>query len=126
MDEILKLYLDELEAVVPVSDKELEELVPKAMAGDMSARNRITEGSIKEVMGMLFDYTGKGVDMGDLICEANLALTAAVADYDGSKNIREYIAGKVKNRLVELIRETGLQKEADEGLADRINELSDV
>ena len=126
MDEILKLYLDELEAVRPISDKELRELLPRSVAGDPAARNRVIEGSIKDVMGLLFDYTDKGIDMGDLICEANLALAGAVAGYDGVRDFRSYVAETVKKQLAALIRETGLQKEQDEDLAARVNELSDV
>ena len=126
MNEVLKLYMEELESIRPMSDSELREAIPALLSGDKAVRNRIIEGNIKYVMGLLFDFTDKGVDMNDLICEANLALASATDDYDGRTDYKEYITEAVKDSLSELIRETAFQKEEDEDLAERVNELSDI
>ena len=122
---LLQMFLDEMQEIPPVSPEELEKLCVRLKQGDKAAKDRIVEGHVRYVTEMLWEFMDRGVDVMELLSEANLALIDAVHSYEEG-DIRSQIAAMVKERLNGLIRETGQVKAADEALAARVNELSDL
>ena len=122
---MLQMYLDELQEIEPVSEKELAILVKKAHDGDSAARNRIVEGHLKYALLILWEYLNKGVELTDLISEANVALIEAVDRYSGS-DLKEDITEAVRAAALRMIDETCQVHAQDEDLAQRVNELSDI
>lgn len=70
----LQDYLDELAELPKVSDGEKEAITISAMAGDITAQNRLTEIYLPDVVEIAKIYTGQGVLLEDLIGEGNVAL----------------------------------------------------
>lgn len=122
---LLQMYLDELQEIEPISEKELEILVKRSHDGDLTARNRIVEGHLKYALSVLWEYLNRGVELTDLISEANVALIRAVDDYTQG-DLKEDITRAIREAALRLIEEDGQMHTADEDLARRVNELSDL
>ena len=122
---ILQMYLDELQAIEPVSEKELAILIKKAHDGDLTARNRIIEGHLKYALSILWEYLNKGVELTELISETNVALINTVDGFtDG--DLKAQIDKAIRQAASRLIDEDGRIRSQDEDLARRVNELSDL
>ena len=75
-DDFYQMYLEELEAVAEAGPEEELSLLERLAAGDVSARERLIEGNLKRVLEYAKEYDGRGLPMGDLVQEGNMALTA--------------------------------------------------
>jgi|GEM_PF-5253247 len=78
------MYLEEIEAIRPCTKEEQDQLLKKIAQGDDSARERLVEGSLGQLVELAKEYDGQGVLMGDLIQEANIALLTALAEMAGA------------------------------------------
>ena len=83
-DDIYQMYLEEIEAIRPCTKEEQDQLLKKIAQGDDSARERLVEGSLGQLVELAKEYDGQGVLMGDLIQEANIALLTALAEMAGA------------------------------------------
>ena len=122
---MLQMYLDELQEIEPISEKELEILVKRSHDGDLTARNRIVEGHLKYALSVLWEYLNRGVELTELISETNVALIKAVDDY-AQGDLKESITRAIREAALRLIEEDGQIHAQDEDLARRVNELSDL
>lgn len=122
---MLQMYLDELQEIEPISEKELEILVKRSHDGDLTARNRIVEGHLKYALSVLWEYLNRGVELTELISETNVALINAVDDY-AQGDLKESITRAIREASLRLIEEDGQIHAQDEDLARRVNELSDL
>jgi RNA polymerase primary sigma factor len=125
---LLQMYLDEIQEIEPISEKELAILLKKAHDGDLTARNRIVEGHLRYALSILWEYLNKGVELTELISEANVALIGAVDGFAGGSagELQGEIAGAVRSAAARLIEEDGQISAENEDLAARVNELSDL
>ena len=104
--EILKYYLEDLEALDPKDE---------------------VESHLRFVLNLLYDYINQGVSISELVCEANLALVQAVKTYSGDKaGLECEIERQVRAAVEALIADVGSTEASDEALAQRVNELSDI
>ncbi len=122
---MLQMYLDELQEIEPISEKELEILVKRSHDGDLTARNRIVEGHLKYALSVLWEYLNRGVELTELISETNVALINAVDGYTQG-DLKESITRAIREAALRLIEEDGQIHAQDEDLARRVNELSDL
>lgn len=122
---MLQMYLDELQEIEPISEKELEILVKRSHDGDLTARNRIVEGHLKYALSVLWEYLNRGVELTELISETNVALINAVDGYTQG-DLKESITRAIREAALRLIKEDGQIHAQDEDLARRVNELSDL
>lgn len=126
------MYLEEIENIPVLPDSELEELIDSAKDGNISARDRILESHLKFAMRELYDYTGCGYDINDLISEANLALVETLDDFlkrpdRGSlEELRTEFKENIRAALDAFIDDEAQTKAADENLAQQLNDLSDL
>lgn len=77
-DKFYQDYLEELKEIRPCTDKEREMLLGRLAAGDKKAGERLIEGHLIFALAIAKDFKDQGVLAGDLVQEANLALTLAV------------------------------------------------
>ena len=125
---LLQMYLDEIQEIEPISEKELAILIKKSHDGDLTARNRIVEGHLKHALSILWEYLNRGVELTDLISETNVALIGAVDGFagDSAGKLKDEITGAVRSAASRLIEEDGEINAQNEDLANRVNELSDL
>lgn len=126
-EDVFKMYLDEIEGIESCGGEENSQLVEKLLAGDEAVRERLIEGNLKMVLGMVQDYLGRGVPAGDLVQEANMALVMAVREYEeGDGQFEEFLRGQVKEALLAVVEEQSLEERTAEKMVDRVNTLKDV
>ena len=82
LTEPLKIYLNEIGQIPLLSEEEERELGRRSAQGDSSARQKLAEGNLRLVVSLAKHYTGRGVQMMDLIHEGNMGLMRAAEKYD--------------------------------------------
>ena len=116
-----EMYLEEM-ALIPVLEAEEEEKVlALAATGDKEAKKRLVEGSLAKVAQMVKEYEGRELPMSDVVQEANVALTAAAAAYDGSQQWQEFLAQEIRQAV-----EAALEEQKTEAETARVNVLQTV
>ena len=78
-------FLDEIDKIEKISKAEGIELVKKAQAGDVEARNKLIKTSLNYVAGLSVHFIDKGVDFLDLVQEGTIGLMKAIEKCDVSK-----------------------------------------
>ena len=78
----LKIYLNEIGQIPLLSEEEERELGRRSSEGDGSARKRLEEANLRLVVSLAKHYTGRGVQLMDLIQEGNMGLMRAAEKYD--------------------------------------------
>lgn len=122
----LESYLKELEALADVSDGEKEAIMLSAMAGDLSARQRLIEIFLPEVTEIAKLYAGQGVFLEDLIGEGNVALTMAAEMLDCAENVSQangMIASMIMEAMENFIAENAEEKKAGSTVAKKANDV---
>ena len=88
IDDPIRLYLHEIGDIPLLSPEEENELALKASAGDLLAKNRLTEANLRLVVSIAKKYTSRGIPLLDLLQEGNLGLIKAVERFDKSKGFK--------------------------------------
>ena len=84
-ENILAMYLKEINKIPMISHEEEVELAQKAQAGDTAAKNKLVNANLRFVVNVAKKYQNHGLDLSDLISEGNLGLLTAVEKFDVSK-----------------------------------------
>ena len=84
-ENILAMYLKEINKIPMISREEEIELAQKAQAGDKTAKNKLVKSNLRFVVNVAKKYQNHGLDLTDLISEGNLGLLTAVEKFDVSK-----------------------------------------
>lgn len=124
-DDFYQMYLEELELMIPCSEQEEELLLSAVQKGDMNAKKRLIEGNLLYVLNLAKEYGDQGLPLGDLIQEANMALTVAVEEYQGGK-FKSLVEHKVEGALRAAINEQSREQKIEEEITARVNVLKDI
>jgi RNA polymerase primary sigma factor len=84
----LGIYLREINETPLLNAEEEKQLAYRIEDGDSEARDRMVQSNLRLVVYIARRYTGKGLDLQDLIEEGNLGLLRAVEGFDPSMNTR--------------------------------------
>ena len=84
-DNVLAMYLKDINKVPMVSREEEIELATKAQSGDKAAKNKLVNANLRFVVNIAKKYQNHGLDLTDLISEGNIGLLTAVEKFDVSK-----------------------------------------
>lgn len=84
-DNILAMYLKDINKISMISHEEEVVLAQKAKAGDKNAKNKLINANLRFVVNVAKKYQNHGLDLTDLISEGNLGLLTAVEKFDSSK-----------------------------------------
>ena len=84
-ENILAMYLKEINKIPMISHEEEVELAQKAQAGDKAAKDKLVNSNLRFVVNVAKKYQNHGLDLTDLISEGNLGLLNAVEKFDASK-----------------------------------------
>jgi RNA polymerase primary sigma factor len=81
-------YLDEIGKTPLLTRKEEIELGHRVQRGDEAARDRMIRANLKLVVKIAQGYTGKGLDLEDLVAEGNRGLMKAVERFDPERGAK--------------------------------------
>ena len=84
-ENILAMYLKEINKIPMISHEEEVELAQKAQAGDTVAKNKLVNANLRFVVNVAKKYQNHGLDLTDLISEGNIGLLTAVEKFDVTK-----------------------------------------
>ena len=84
-DNVLAMYLNDINKVQMISHEEEIDLAKKAQAGDKAAKNKLINANLRFVVNVAKKYQNHGLDLTDLISEGNIGLLTAVEKFDVSK-----------------------------------------
>ena len=124
-EDFYQMYLDDLEEVIPCTEAERHALLPRAAAGDETAKKRLVEGHLKMALELAAGYMGGALSPGDAVQEANLALLAAVNGYAGG-DFLDAVRKEIKDSLQKAMEDQKREQETGEEAAARANVLQEV
>jgi RNA polymerase primary sigma factor len=84
----LAAYFKEITETPLLRKTEEKDLAERVTQGDNEARDRMVRANLRLVVSIARKFTGRGMDLQDLIAEGNLGLLRAVESFDPSRNRR--------------------------------------
>lgn len=84
----METYLREINQTALLTAEEEKQLAYRIQDGDMQARDRMIRANLRLVVNISRSYTGRGLQIQDLIEEGNLGLLRAVEGFDPTMNTR--------------------------------------
>ena len=87
-DDSVRLYLREIGKIPLLSSEEELALAQKVVAGDKKAKDKMAEANMRLVVSIAKRYSGRGLDLLDLIQEGNTGLLRAVEKFDPDKGFK--------------------------------------
>ncbi len=131
-NDMLSIYLAELEGIEPLEAEEEEELLEQLKSGLTAARERLVEGNLHFVLECVTDYESFGSSVNDLIQEGNMALLSAIDEaaaqpglMDGTA-FRRQIEQSIRTAIEALLKEEEVADAAAIRFAREANHLFDV
>ena len=96
-----KTYYQDLKRHKPLPRDVERELIVKAKAGDIEARNKILTANLRFVFNIAKKYRGHGVDLSDLISEGNDGMIKAIEKFDITQNVKffSYAVWWIRQRM---------------------------
>ncbi len=121
----LALYFQNISKVSLLTQEEELDLIIQAQAGDKEALSRIIEANARFVVKEAKRYQGQGLELIDLISEANIGLMEAVSRFQVERGYRfiSYAVHWIRQSMLKAIAETGSAIRLPQ---NRINELSKI
>lgn len=102
----LEMYLDELDELEELDADLKRVLVMNALNGDRTARERVLNSYLKNVVDIAKLYAGQGAEVSDLIGEGNIALTAAISlmeSIETPEDLDQMVVRSVMNAMEEVV-----------------------
>ncbi len=87
-DDSVRLYLREIGKIPLLTPEEEAKLARKVIKGDKKAKDKLAEANMRLVVSIAKRYSGRGLDLLDLIQEGNTGLLRAVEKFDPSKGFK--------------------------------------
>ena len=87
-DDSVRMYLREIGKIPLLSNEEEAELAKRAMEGDRKAKDKMAEANMRLVVSIAKRYSGRGMELLDLIQEGNTGLLRAVDKFDPEKGFK--------------------------------------
>ena len=108
-NEVLSLYLEEINKIPMLSYEEEYELALKAKAGDKRARERIINANLRFVVSVAKKFKGQGLPLSDLINEGNIGLINAIDKFEPEKGYHfiSYAVWWIRQSIMKAISEKG-------------------
>ena len=124
-DDVYQMYLEEVKRIPACTRKEERLLLDQIRDGNASARERLLEGMLHFVLELSGRYKNRGLPMGDLVQEANMALLLALEQYEKGE-FRRQVEDLAVSRIEEALEQQSQEKQAAEEVAARVNVLKDI
>lgn len=124
-DEVLALYLKEINRIPLLTHEEETELAIQAKNGSKAAKDKIVRANLRFVVNVAKKYQNRGMDLTDLISEGNIGLMTAIDRFDVSMGYHfiSYAVWWIRQSITKALSE----KTGDVRLPlNRVNELSQI
>ena len=124
-DEVLALYLKEINKIPLLSHEEETKLAIEAKNGSKLAKNKIVNANLRFVVNVAKKYQNRGMDLSDLISEGNIGLLTAIDRFDVSMGYHfiSYAVWWIRQSITKALNE----KTGDVRLPmNRVNELNQI
>lgn len=124
----ISFYMEEVAELTELTNEEEECLFSSYLKGDAIAKERLIEGNLKRVLKVSANYIGKGIPLGDLVQEGNIALLMALSEFEGTslQQFHLYVEEKVNEMMRAMLNMEEEQENAGKKMVDRANMLSEV
>lgn len=126
--DFLQMYIDELELIEKVTDKEKLRLLEEYLNGDASLKDKIIESYLWDVVETSKLYAQKGVMIEDLIGEGNVALSVSISELAPDSSAKEadsFISDCIMSAMEELLYEDNGERQKADTWALDANEVLD-
>lgn len=102
-------YLRDVSRIPMITVEEESELAGRIRAGDEAARRKLVEANLRFVVSVAKMYTGRGLDLPDLINEGNAGLIKAADKFDPTRGFKfiSYAVWWVRQSILQAIAENG-------------------
>jgi RNA polymerase primary sigma factor len=84
-ENILSIYLKEINRIALLTREEEENLARRAAAGETDAKNKLVQANLRFVVNVAKKYQNQGLPLADLISEGNIGLMNAIERFDVDK-----------------------------------------
>jgi len=84
-ENVLSMYLREINRIPLLSREDENEFATRAAAGDESAKTILAKSNLRFVVNVAKKYQNQGLPLADLIAEGNIGLLNAIEHYDVTK-----------------------------------------
>ncbi|HNV35702.1 MAG TPA: RNA polymerase sigma factor RpoD/SigA [Rectinema sp.] len=84
-ENVLSMYLREINRIPLLSREEENEYATRAAAGDEKAKEILAKSNLRFVVNVAKKYQNQGLPLADLIAEGNIGLLSAIDHYDVTK-----------------------------------------
>ncbi|MGN0306962.1 MAG: sigma-70 domain-containing protein [Lachnospiraceae bacterium] len=122
-------YLKSLGQLPMLNEGEKRAFIMAAMAGEEEAKGKILQAFLPQVVDIARLYSGQGIFLEDLIGEGNLALAQGIEMLGclEEPGEAEGMLGKmIMDAMEEAVELNSRIKQADQGIADKINRVSEL
>ncbi|MEG0988851.1 MAG: sigma-70 domain-containing protein [Clostridium sp.] len=124
-EDFYKMYQEELEGVMPCTLEEESILLGEAVKGDKQAKKRLIEGNLSAAAAIAEEYKEKGLPMGDLVQEANMALVLLTEAFTGG-DFRHQLEENIRAAIEDALFMQDTEEKVEEEMAARVNVLKDI
>ena len=106
IDDATKMYFKDISKIKPLEKEEEKTLLEEYKNGNKKAKEKLVNNYLRAVILIAKKYTGRGIDLIDLIQEGNLCLINEIDNYvkdDNSCALSSYINKQLKRTMEEAI-----------------------
>ena len=124
-DEILGIYLKEINSIPLLTREEETALAIEAQNGSKAAKDKIVRSNLRFVVNVAKKYQNRGLELTDLISEGNIGLMTAIDRFDVSKGYHfiSYAVWWIRQSITKAISEKGSRIRLP---LNRVNELNQI
>lgn len=124
-DEILGIYLKEINSIPLLTREEETALALEAQNGSKAAKDKIVRSNLRFVVNVAKKYQNRGLELTDLISEGNIGLMTAIDRFDVSKGYHfiSYAVWWIRQSITKAISEKGSRIRLP---LNRVNELNQI
>lgn len=124
-EDFYQLYKEELKQILPCDDEELKALLVASAEGDKASKKRLVECHLNAAAALAEEYQDRGLPVGDLVQEANIALLLVAEGYTGG-DFKAQMEDGIREALEEALRIQDTERNVEEEIAARVNVLGDI
>lgn len=124
-EDSVKLYLKEIGTIPLLTAEEELDLAQRIVAGDVEAKQKLSEANLRLVVSIAKKYVGRGMTLLDLIQEGNVGLMKAVDKFDYTKGFKfsTYATWWIRQAITRSIADQGRTIRIPVHMFEMINKL---